>query len=193
MARTEYSCNALIVTKSTNAYNSIATVVKSVFTKTTQAASIVQARQRLASGDIRALIINTPAADEFGIEAAIDLSFRHTIAILLIVKADIYDRVNYQTQGTGILVLTRPLKGQILVEAANIMKATQSRMAVMAAENAKLRKRLDELGLITRAKCLLIEHEHLTEDMAHHTLEKTAMDQGLSKKEVAVQIIRRYE
>lgn len=56
MARTEYSCNALIVTKSTNAYNSIATVVKSVFTKTTQAASIVQARQRLASGDIRAQI-----------------------------------------------------------------------------------------------------------------------------------------
>jgi AmiR/NasT family two-component response regulator len=193
MARTEYSCNALIVTKSTNAYNSIASVVKSVFTKTTQASSIVQARQKLASGDIRALIINTPAADEFGIEAAIDLAFRHTIAILLIVRADIYDRVNYQTQGTGILVLTRPLKGQILVEAANIMKATQSRIAVMAAENTKLRKRLDELGLITRAKCLLIEREHLTEDMAHHMLEKNAMDQGLSKKEVAVQIIRRYE
>lgn len=60
-------------------------------------------------------------------------------------------------------------------------------------ETQKLRKKLDEIRLIDRAKCVLIEYEHLTERQAHRYLEKQAMDGRLSRRDVAVSLLREYE
>ena len=44
-----------------------------------------------------------------------------------------------------------------------------------------------------RAKCLLIEHRHLSEAEAHRAIEKQAMDQRLPRARVAQLILDRYE
>ena len=59
-------------------------------------------------------------------------------------------------------------------------------------ELKRMRKRLNEISVTTRAKCLLIQMRQMTEDQAHYYLEKRAMDDGLTKMEVAAQIIREY-
>ena len=47
--------------------------------------------------------------------------------------------------------------------------------------------------MIDRAKCLLIENEYLTEEEAHKQIEKTAMNERVTRKAIAQRIIAEYE
>ena len=49
------------------------------------------------------------------------------------------------------------------------------------------------MRVVNRAKCLLIEKKQMTEEEAHHYLEKLAMDACITKREAATDIIRRLE
>ena len=158
-----------------------------------QAASVTEARRLLAAGNIGLVIINTPLPDEFGLESAKDFADGKDVAVLLLVKAELYHQVSYKVRGSGVFVLSRPLKGQLLLEAVGIMDAMRRKIIALNEQNQKLRKRLDEMGLITRAKCLLIEKKTMTEEEAHRYLEEEAMNHSLSKREVAQSIIRELE
>lgn len=60
-------------------------------------------------------------------------------------------------------------------------------------ENARLKKKVNETKAVSRAKCLLMEKRNMTEQSAHRFIEKTAMDNRLSRRAVADNIIRNYE
>ena len=60
-------------------------------------------------------------------------------------------------------------------------------------ENARLQNQIEEIKLVDRAKCALIQYRHLTEQEAHYFLEKQAMDQRSTRRQVAQEIIRTYE
>ena len=60
-------------------------------------------------------------------------------------------------------------------------------------ENVKLQKKVDEIRLIARAKCMLIEHQNMTEPQAHRLIEKQAMDNRVTRKEIAKAILKQYE
>ena len=115
------------------------------------------------------------------------------IAVLLLVKSDLYNQVAYKVRGSGIFVLSRPLKGQLLLEAVGVMDSMRQKIYLLNEQNQKLRKRLDEMGIITRAKCLLIEKKKMTEEEAHRYLEQEAMNHALTNKEIAQNIIRELE
>ena len=55
-----------------------------------------------------------------------------------------------------------------------------------------LRRKVEDLRLINRAKVLLIQHLAMTEPEAHRCLEKQAMDQCRTRRSVAEEIIRTY-
>lgn len=59
-------------------------------------------------------------------------------------------------------------------------------------ENRKLRRKLAEQTVVSRAKCLLIEFAHMTEEQAHKYIEKQAMDSRSSKEDIASEIVRTY-
>ena len=52
---------------------------------------------------------------------------------------------------------------------------------------------MEEIRLVDRAKCALIQYLSLTEPMAHRYIEKEAMDRRVSRREVAEGILRTYE
>ena len=60
-------------------------------------------------------------------------------------------------------------------------------------ENAGLRRKVLEAQAVGRAKCLLVERRKMTEQSAHRFIEKTAMDNRLTRYAVAKDIIRGYE
>ena len=60
-------------------------------------------------------------------------------------------------------------------------------------ENERLQKKYEELKIVDRAKCLLIEHMRITEEEAHRVLEKEAMNTRISRVRVAKQVIERFE
>lgn len=60
-------------------------------------------------------------------------------------------------------------------------------------ENAGLRRKVLEAQAVGRAKCLLVERRKMTEQAAHRFIEKTAMDNRLTRYAVAKDIIKAYE
>ncbi len=57
-------------------------------------------------------------------------------------------------------------------------------------ENEKLRKKLEDERYCGRAKALLIERRQMTEQEAHKYIEREAMNNSASKREIAIRIIR---
>lgn len=183
----------LVVTSGQDAFAVIRKIIEGICDQVLWASSITESRRLLAAGNIGMVIINTPLPDEFGLESARDFADGKDIAVLLLVKADLYHQVSYKVRGSGIFVLSRPLKGQLLLEAVGIMDAMRLKILSLNEQNQKLRRRLDEMGLITRAKCLLIEKKQMTEEESHRYLEQEAMNHSLSKREIAQNIIRELE
>ena len=71
--------------------------------------------------------------------------------------------------------------------------ACRNRILLYKTENEKLQKKYEELKIVDRAKCLLIEHMRITEEEAHRVLEKEAMNMRISRVRVARQVLDRFE
>ena len=56
-----------------------------------------------------------------------------------------------------------------------------------------MQEKIEEIKLVNHAKWLLIEAREMTEEEAHRFLEKTVMDQGITKRAAAQRIISEYE
>jgi len=63
----------------------------------------------------------------------------------------------------------------------------------LKAANADLLQKINDLKLIDRAKCVLIEVLKLSESQAHRYIQKQAMDQRLPQTEIAKNILKTYE
>ena len=66
-------------------------------------------------------------------------------------------------------------------------------MAGLRQENVKLQSKIEEIRLVDRAKCALIQYLSMTEEQAHHFIEKQAMDMRTTKREIAEGILKSYE
>lgn len=193
MAALSKRSRVLVVTSGQDSYAVIRKIIEGTCEQVLYASSVTEARRILSDGTIGLVVINTPLPDEFGLESAKDFADGRDIAVLLLVKADLYNQVAYKVRGSGIFVLSRPLKGQLLLEAVGVMDSMRQKIYLLNEQNQKLRKRLDEMGIITRAKCLLIEKKKMMEEEAHRYLEQEAMNHALTKKEIAQNIIRELE
>ena len=63
----------------------------------------------------------------------------------------------------------------------------------MLEENRRLREKIEELRIVERAKCVLIEHLSFSEEQAHRYIEKQAMDRRMTRRSVAEGILNTYE
>ncbi len=190
MAKLSGRGSILIAASTTKAYEAIAKIVGAEFGKTRHATSIAMTKQMLAQGRDSMLILYVPMPDESGVEAAAAIAAHHPeLEILLIVPAEDYSHIRYQTNDTGILILAKPITKRNLFEAVNMLSFTQKKVEKLVDENRRLRTRLNDMGVITQAKCLLIEKRHMSEEDAHKYLEREAMDFCLPKVEVARNVI----
>ena len=68
-----------------------------------------------------------------------------------------------------------------------------ARLRALCTETVSLKRKLDDTRIVTRAKLLLMSRLKMSEAEAHRYIEKTAMDTGSKRREVADSIIRTYE
>ena len=81
----------------------------------------------------------------------------------------------------------------MFAQAMGLLLASQAKVERCRAENERLRQKLEELRIVSRAKCLLVEYLHLTEEEAHKYLERIAMEERKNRRSVAEEILREYE
>lgn len=151
-----------------------------------------QARRQLDCCSFDIIIINTPLKDEFGTELA-DIAARDTgAAIMLLVGSAQYEHISYREEKSGIFTLSKPTNAQAVSQAIRLLCVARERMRSLEKKNIDLRKKMDEIRTVNRAKWVLIEYLKMSEEQAHRYIEKRAMDMRVSKREAAEAVIRTY-
>ena len=138
------------------------------------------------------VLINSPLPDDFGSTFAIDLSTSKNTVCLVFIKSDIEQEMSGKLYDRGVYTLVKPNSPQNIKQAMNYLATSRERLRVLESKSLSLEDKMEEIKLVNRAKWLLIEHLKMTENDAHHYLEKQAMNRGISRKEVAETIINTY-
>lgn len=152
-----------------------------------------ETRRAFTEEDWAVVVINTPLGDESGLELAIEMAHQSSAGVLLLVKADLAETVAMRVRDDGVLVLSKPVARPLFDQALGYAMAMRNRLLTVHAENVRLEKKLNELRTVSRAKCLLIERQRMTEEQAHRQIERMAMDTRQTSLAVARSIISRLD
>ena len=190
----ERTYSVLIVTASDSFTNSVMPLLPVTdYWPVTTARSVGEARRRIAETDFDIVLINAPLPDDFGMRLAIDICTNSGAGVLLMVKNDLFNDIYAKVISYGVITLSKPTNLQMVAQNLRILCATRERLRQMEAKQATVEEKIEEMRLINRAKWLLIECLGMTEPEAHRYIEKQSMDERISKREVAENIIKTYK
>ena len=152
-----------------------------------------EARRMLIERSFDLCIVNAPLTDELGVQFAIRTASEGFCQVILIVKNEIYDDVSAKVEDFGVLTVSKPMNRQIFWSALKMAGASYRKTEKLKTENKKLLQKIDDLRLLDRAKCILIQYLKMNEAEAHRYIEKQAMDMRMTKRQIAEGILRTYE
>ena len=92
-----------------------------------------------------------------------------------------------------MLALSKPTTSQMLTQSLSLLCGTRERLRRMEQRTASLEDKMEEIRIVNRAKCVLIEQLKMTEQEAHRYLEKQAMDRCVTRRSVAESILATYK
>lgn len=139
------------------------------------------------------VIINAPLPDEFGTELALDVCEGSGTGVLLLVKAEHYADIHSRVSQYGVLVISKPTNSQAVSQSLTLLCGTRERLRRMEQKTASIEEKMEEIRIVNRAKCLLIEQLKMTEKEAHRYIEKQAMDRCVTRRTIAENIISTYK
>ncbi len=157
------------------------------------AGSCTEARQKMIGRSYAVVLINIPLADESGTELSGDIAENTSGSVVAVVKTEQETELRQYLEPFGVFVLGRPFPHssfhQVMFDAAS----AQARMQVVSMENQRLQTKLLDLRIINRAKLALIRYVGMDENTAHKFIEQQAMNQRISKRDAAENILKTYE
>lgn len=81
-----------------------------------------------------------------------------------------------------MFVFSTDMGRRLFENAVRLMTAVHIRLAGAAPQAERMQQKLQDIRIIDKAKCLLIQYSGLTEEEAHRYVEKQAMDRRLSRR-----------
>ena len=191
MERTEQRSSVLIAAQSEKIAVQIRGILPAGFGHVTFQPSIARVKQTLTEERTDLLIIYTPLSDDSGIQSILDLATKYpAMSVLLIVSKEAYQQVLYRAGDSGISVLARPISTGSFLSAIQMLQAMNRKIQRLLEENARLQRKLEDERYVSRAKALLIEKQGMSESEAHKYLEREAMNGSVTRREVALKVIR---
>ncbi|MBP3379980.1 MAG: ANTAR domain-containing protein [Ruminococcus sp.] len=158
--------------------------------KVTMADSARQAREILSgSRDFELVLINSPLADEAGIELAEYAAEITAASCMVLVKSENYEKISPRADRGDIILVAKPFSRQVLYQVIKAVNTALRRSYEMYEENVRLERKIDEIRLIDTAKFRLMEFRGMTEQEAHTYLEQYAMKNRKKKAAAALEII----
>ena len=157
------------------------------------ASDVAHARRKLLEREFDIVIINSPLRDEFGTKLALDICQKSSAGVLLFVKAEHYSDIMSKVMQYGVLTISKPTSPSMIMQSVQMLCSTRERLRIMEKKNASVEKKIEEIRIVNRAKCLLIEQLKITESEAHRYIEKQAMDRCVTKRKIAENIIVTYK
>lgn len=165
----------------------------STFSQIAASSSGNEARRLFFGGSYDLLLINAPLPDEFGHELALAAVENSCAGVILLVKSELADEVAAKVEDEGVFVISKPISRSLFYQSVKLVSASQKRLLGLKKQAVQLETRIEEIRLIDRAKCTLIQYLSMTEPQAHRYIEKQAMDMRLPKVKIAESILNTYE
>ena len=113
--------------------------------------------------------------------------------VVFLVKAAQAEQLLGPLSDQGVLLLSKPFSTALFVQAMHMAAAGNHRVLRARQENARLQEKIAQVRLVSRAKCCLVEHEHMTESEAHLSKEKQTLHTRRDRTELAQEVLEHYE
>jgi len=174
----------------------------SFFTEMLNAASVGQiaalasggeARRLLLERDFDLVIVNAPLRDESGEGLSRYIVSRSASQVILAVKSEHFDAASAVGEDDGVLVISKPVNRAVFCSALALAKSARGRIKRLQEENARLRRKIEDIRIVDRAKWILISYLKMSEQEAHRYIEKQAMDMRSTKRTIAEGILKTYD
>lgn len=190
----ERTYSVLIVSSSEKFISSITGLLPSYFYYPISSVNnIASAKRTILEKHYDIVIINSPLPDDFGTDFAIRLSTSKDMVCLMFVKSELEQDISEKVHDQGVYTLAKPNSAQTIQKAMNYLTTTRERMRILEKKSLSLEDKMEEIKLVNRAKWLLIDRLHMTEEDSHHYLERQAMNRGVSRRQIAENIINTYK
>jgi len=142
---------------------------------------------RTAVPDVILMAVGLPDVD--GIETSHDMMQAHPLPIILITSH--YDSATIErAKRAGVMgYLVKPLRAEELSPAIELAITRFQDFVALRAENSNLKETLEARKIIERAKGLLMQQRHLSEEQAYTLIKRTSMNLRKPMTEVAQAVI----
>lgn len=151
------------------------------------------ARRFLRETDYDIVLINAPLPDESGVRLAVDVCAGSESGVLLLVKNELREEIYRKVLPHGAVTLGKPTSGELFSQSLWMLCSLRERLRSKTARQATVEEKIQEIQLLDRAKWLLIECLNMTEEEAHRYIAKQAMEQRITKRAAAENVIRTYQ
>ncbi len=162
---------------------------ESRFSPVKTVSSISSARRELLSRGYDLIMINSPLPDGNGIDLAVDICSQSSSGVMMFIKNENFDDVSGVLTEYGVLTVPVPTSVSIINQSLRLLCSTRERMKKVEQKTAKLEEKMEEIRIVNRAKWALIDRYQMNESTAQRFIEKTAMDECITKRAVAERII----
>ena len=151
------------------------------------------ARNKTLSQSFDLYIINTPVHTESGEDLALELIKNNASQVIILVKNEHYAYIAHKVEDAGVLTIPKPLNKSLVYITLKLAKASWARLQNLQKQKLTLNKKLEDLKLVARAKCILISQFKMSEIEAHKYIEKEAMNSRKERRDIALRILKTYE
>ena len=132
--------------------------------------------------DVSLHLINSSENFDCAARLAEKLSGVTSAAVMLLADQEKLDSHAARLRDMGVMVLAKPLSRQLFIQALEDAVSMCGRIRRMGVQ-------LDEMRRISRAKLILVEKQHMTEQQAHKFIEKEAMNRRITRLQLADELI----
>ncbi len=183
--------NVIVISSSSSAAESLSAFIREFFhCQVTIAENGRQAREILSSRrTFELVLINSPLADEAGIELAEYASEATAASCLVLIKSENYEKVSPRADRGDIILVVKPFSRQVLHQVIKAVNIALRRSYAMYEETVRLERKIEEIKLVDKAKFRLMQYRNMTEEEAHSYLEQYAMKNRKKKTIAASEII----
>ena len=152
------------------------------------AAAVERARE--LRPDLAILDIKMPVMD--GLEAAERITDERLAPVLILTAFSQRDLIEKARRAGAMAYLVKPFQKHDLLPAIEIAAGRFADLQGLESQVGTLQERLEARKTIERAKGLLQQHEGLSEQEAFRSLQRQAMSDRVSMRQVAESVINRY-
>ena len=134
------------------------------------------------------VLVNSPLSDGMGTDFVLDVAEKHSSGVIIVVPAEIQTNVMNHLIDYGVIAMAKPMRKGDLEKSIRLFLAINRKVSRMRKQVRTLEEKMDELKVVSRAKIKLVE-QGMTEEEAHEHIIREAMNSGLTKRQIAEDII----